>query len=85
MLYSQKRRRESQIEGGEWWRMEEILQFLLKSHADESVIKNVVLPQLERIGFNSFADLVDMEYKDLDIEGIWIIIYNYIYIIYIYI
>ena len=81
MLYSQKRRRESQIESG----MEEILQFLLKSNADESVIKNVILPQLERIGFNSFADLIDMEFKDLDIEGIWIIIYNYIYILYIYI
>ena len=50
--------------------MEEILQFLLKSHADESVLKNVVLPQLERIGFNSLADLVDMEFEDLKIEGI---------------
>ena len=76
MFIIQKRRRELEIEGG----MEEILQFLLKSNADEAALKNFVLPQLERLGFNSLADLVDMEHKDLDIKGI---IY-YTYIIYIY-
>ena len=49
--------------------MGEILQFLLKSHVDESTLKDVVLPHLDQIGFKTLADLVDMEYKDLDVEG----------------
>ena len=50
--------------------MEEIFQFLLESNAKEATLKNVVLPQLHCIGFRNLADLVDMELKDLEIEGI---------------
>ena len=58
--------------------MDEILDFLLKSNVDRTVLEENVLPHLEKEGFHKLPDLNDLEVKDLDIKGIYII-----YIIYI--